>query len=106
MRAEPFGLGQFVPHDLAWQVRIEWFAPALASRVGGDRRAGHILARGRVGRRCKCLCFVEQAELVGMARLARCTEQFVLVGPQLLFGQIALGHHESKLTAQRIAFGE
>jgi len=33
-------------------------------------------------------------------------EQFVLVGPQLLSGQIALGRHESKLTAQRIAFGE
>ncbi|KVD05560.1 hypothetical protein WI77_27220 [Burkholderia ubonensis] len=41
-----------------------------------------------------------------MAHLTRCAEQFVLVGPQFLFGQIALGRHEPKLTAQRIAFGE
>ncbi|KWZ50450.1 hypothetical protein WS92_23890 [Burkholderia sp. MSMB1588] len=36
VRAESFRLRQFVPHDLARQVRIEWFAPAFSSRVGGD----------------------------------------------------------------------
>jgi hypothetical protein len=47
----------------------------------------------------------QRAKLVGMARLARGAEQFVLVGPQLLFGQIALGRYEPKFTAQRVTFG-
>ncbi len=84
VRAEPFRLGQLVPHDLARQIRIEWFAPTLATRVGCNRCAGHVLARGRIGSRRQCLCFVKQTKLIGMARLARCAEQFVLVGPQFL----------------------
>ncbi len=46
VRAEALRLGQFVPHDLARQVRIERFASALAARVPGNLRGGFVLTCG------------------------------------------------------------
>ncbi|AJY27230.1 transposase, IS6 family domain protein (plasmid) [Burkholderia thailandensis 34] len=45
--AEALRLGQFVPHDLARQIRIQRFASALAARVAGNLRGGFVLTRGR-----------------------------------------------------------
>ena len=79
VRAETVRLGQFVPHDLARQIRIQRFASAPATCVPGNLRGGFVLRRGR-DVSTECFGLVKQAELVSRTRLARRAEQLVFIG--------------------------
>ncbi len=99
MCAETFGFGQFVPHDLSRQVRIERFALApFLARVRSDRRLGEIFL-SRCAVRAQHFGFVKQAELILIARLALCAEQLAAVGTESLLSEIALRSHEPQSTA-------
>ena len=118
VRAEAQGDGQFVTLYLAWQSRIEWFAPTLGF---GGARGGHctgllvqrvalrvgafFLRRGGL-RQSQALGFVEeQVFLIRTAHFAACGEHLVDGARQLFFEQVALDAQYPVLTGQGVAFG-
>jgi hypothetical protein len=94
VRAEAFGLGEIMSHNLAWQIRIERFAmttPLALMRTNCRLRS---VFQGDRAVRTERFGFVEQTQLIGTPRFALRTKQFTTVSTEPLLGKIAFRCHE------------